>query len=445
MGLLGSGPFSTLASGLDLGKVYYFRVIASNAAGTVVSPGLGVFVPQFWSGGIVKESDLVAWWKFDETEGTTAADSSGSNHPGTLQNMTNANWVAGKFGNALHFNTSNVSLGSNNASGQWVDAGDWSTGGAFSVSSWVKLTQFNAWQRVIDFGNGADVDNILLAQIGWDDRARWDLKDTAAGNESMDSDWGYWVTGQWIHAVGTVDSSGNNSSTMKLYSNGVLLGTRSGSTPPQVKNRTRQYIGRSNWNDRYLIGYLDDLRLYEAELSAEDVGNIYNAGQGDQFTAPAITSADTATGTVGSAFTYQVTTSGLSGAIYEAINLAPGLSCNISTGLITGTPTAPTPTTAPAMWLLFIPATKSITPVSSAMRADVPKSGSNSTNRMAGRGISTTLSTTRRSRMCLLFLSRYSATMSMAVILANSEGWRWNEPNPIHRAAPLARYWIPGT
>ena len=43
MGVLGSGSFSTNLTGLEAGKVYYFRTAASNGSGSVVSDSLGVF------------------------------------------------------------------------------------------------------------------------------------------------------------------------------------------------------------------------------------------------------------------------------------------------------------------------------------------------------------------------------------------------------------------
>ncbi len=43
MGVLGSGPFSTNLSGLEKGKVYYFRTAASNGSGSIVSDSLGIF------------------------------------------------------------------------------------------------------------------------------------------------------------------------------------------------------------------------------------------------------------------------------------------------------------------------------------------------------------------------------------------------------------------
>ena len=45
---------------------------------------------------------LQIYYKFDETAGTTAADSSGFNHLGSLSGSTT--WIAGKKNNSLQFN-----------------------------------------------------------------------------------------------------------------------------------------------------------------------------------------------------------------------------------------------------------------------------------------------------------------------------------------------------
>ncbi len=59
---------------------------------------------------------------------------------------------------------------------------------------------------------------------------------------------------------------------------------------------------------------------------------------------PVITSLTTATGIVGTAFSYQITASG-SPTSFGATGLPAGLTVNTSTGLISGTPTANGPST----------------------------------------------------------------------------------------------------
>jgi hypothetical protein len=76
-------------------------------------------------------------------------------------------------------------------------------------------------------------------------------------------------------------------------------------------------------------------------LSATGAGGIGTAGLTVTITAPAppvITSSLSATGTVGQAFSYQITASG-SPTNYNATGLPPGLGINASSGLISGAPT----------------------------------------------------------------------------------------------------------
>jgi Concanavalin A-like lectin/glucanases superfamily len=88
-------------------------------------------------------SGLVGHWKFDESGGSTAVDSSGSGNTGTLTNMDpSTDWVAGKVGNALDFDGSNdyVSLG-NNALGNLGDL--------HTVTAWVKMNPNNNTNRIL--------------------------------------------------------------------------------------------------------------------------------------------------------------------------------------------------------------------------------------------------------------------------------------------------------
>jgi hypothetical protein len=135
LGLLGTGSFSTNLTGLQPGKVYYARTAAVNVAGEVVSKNLAVFAPSPYSGlhsdGTVKASDIVLWYKFDETTGSTVADSGSGGNPGTLIN--GPTFVAGKFGNALQFDGSN----------DYVEATGYKgvTGsGPRTMSAWIKTT-----------------------------------------------------------------------------------------------------------------------------------------------------------------------------------------------------------------------------------------------------------------------------------------------------------------
>ena len=94
LGFIGSGPFSISLNDLELGKLYYARAAATNVVGELVTSSVAVFTPQLYSGGTVRPGNVIGWWKFDETSGATAADSSGNNLDGTVSGSL---FQAGKF------------------------------------------------------------------------------------------------------------------------------------------------------------------------------------------------------------------------------------------------------------------------------------------------------------------------------------------------------------
>src|SRR5258707_2593448 len=91
--------------------------------------------------------------------------------------------------------------------------------------------------------------------------------------------------------------------------------------------------------------------------------------------APVITSGTTASGTVGSAFSYQITATNTPTS-YGATGLAAGLAVNTSTGLISGTPTAAGKIGRDHGWTPVTPTSPMPPSASNTARAPVITSGS---------------------------------------------------------------------
>jgi len=74
-----------------------------------------------------------AWYHLNESSGSLASDSSGNGRNGTLMNMEDIDWVAGKLNNCLVFDGVNeyVSCG---------DIADFERTDTFSLEAWVKTT-----------------------------------------------------------------------------------------------------------------------------------------------------------------------------------------------------------------------------------------------------------------------------------------------------------------
>ena len=97
---------------------------------------------------------------------------------------------------------------SNDPTGQYVDMGtNWSIGGSMSVSVWFYLESYTNWARLIDMGNGADVDNIVFAHIGTTDRIAVSIKDTPGGSSEDHHQNGAASLNKWTHIAFTVTDS----------------------------------------------------------------------------------------------------------------------------------------------------------------------------------------------------------------------------------------------
>ena len=99
LSLLGEMTGSRYAQTPALKKkaTYYWRVDEVKADGSIV-------VGDVWS---FDTGELIGWWKFDETVGTAAVDSSGHGNNGTLYNFSDPPWVGGIIGGALKFDGRN--------------------------------------------------------------------------------------------------------------------------------------------------------------------------------------------------------------------------------------------------------------------------------------------------------------------------------------------------
>jgi hypothetical protein len=266
-------------------------------------------------------NDLAFWYSFDEASGATANDFSNNGRDATLKNMTAANRVGGKIGNALSFDTPK-SKTSSDASGQHLDLGTWSFGGSHTYTAWVKVDEWRSKAPLLFLSGSNEVN------IGFDIDANGKLggfraqyKGTAGGDESFSSGNSFVQWGQWIHLAIVQSDEGTNLSTTKFYKNGTIFATSSaGKTAPDAVSRTPLYIGRSDAsnNYEYFAGDLDEVRLYKVALSADEVSAVYAETNGTTW--------------------YTVTSN--SGTDYSATGLPSGLSINPTTGEISGNPTA---------------------------------------------------------------------------------------------------------
>ena len=206
---------------------------------------------------------LQLYLNFNESEGTTAYDSTGNSWDGTLAN--GPQWDTGIFGNAVELDGSDdyISLPSGVVDGM-TD---------FTICTWVYLDTISGWSRVFDFGSGSNVNMFLTPRNSITGAVRFAITNSGSGDEQRITGSNELPSGEWAHVAVSLRGS-----TGVLYVNGSEVGRNSAMTltPSSLGLTSQNYIGRSQYQDPYLDGMVDDFRIYPIALSAESIKTLYN-------------------------------------------------------------------------------------------------------------------------------------------------------------------------
>jgi hypothetical protein len=202
------------------------------------------------------QSDLVAYWKFDEGTGTTAADSSGNGNTGTLVN--GPQWVSGISGKALYFDgvAANVAV---------LDSPSLNPSSAFTLSTWVNpATTFTDFRSIL-------VKNYayyLYSSVGGycsDGSPLGGFSDTA--NETVCQSAPLPIN-IWTHLALTYDGSA-----LTFYRNGIAVGAAIASgTLPSTTGALQ--IAASQFGEHF-NGLIDEVRVYSRALSPTEIQAVY--------------------------------------------------------------------------------------------------------------------------------------------------------------------------
>jgi hypothetical protein len=209
------------------------------------------------------DPNLVGWWKFDETGGSTAADSSGKNNNGTLYGAV---FVAGYKGNALKFYPPDGNDYANLSIGSVIKTLDEAT---FAI--WVNWAGGAVWQRIFDIGSGqsnyiyicpktGETSAAMRVALVSDGTGVWDEFDASTGS----------LAPGWHHVAVTVSK---RSKTMIMYLDGEVVGSKTNcaNAVSDLGQTNLNWLGKSQYPDPYFNGTLDDFRIYNRVLSQADI------------------------------------------------------------------------------------------------------------------------------------------------------------------------------
>ena len=204
---------------------------------------------------------LVGQWDMDEGGGSKLNDKSGNNNHGTLTN--GPKWTKGKSGGALQFDGKNdyvitstaaQAFGTNDFSVEgWIYFNTIKTGGSMEGGGLVGTASLNpGWQFGIDYG-----------------RPRFYTRDSTGTTQTSKAN--PFSLKKWYHIAGI--RSGNN---LYVYLDGKLWDSATGDIR-NVDNGQSLNIGKAYSGS--LDGMIDDVRIYNRALSAEEVRYHYNQGK----------------------------------------------------------------------------------------------------------------------------------------------------------------------
>lgn len=137
----------------------------------------------------------------------------------------------------------------------------------FTIAAWVKLHSYAGWERIIDFGNGPDAHNIILAA------SSGTLGFPVLRSESTQFQTGITIPlNTWTHVVGRLKAEGTGA----IFINGTAVAINQGMQMPVAISRSSCYIAKSNWsNDALLDGEIGELQIYHGAVSDQNITAIY--------------------------------------------------------------------------------------------------------------------------------------------------------------------------
>jgi hypothetical protein len=223
----------------------------------------------------------VLWYKFDESSGTSASDSSGNGHNGTLTVVSTGAAAFSATAPAPKVGTHALNLtGPSSSAGGYVNVPTslqaMGATTAITISGWVYMRTLTSWMRFFDFGNSSTTGYMFLSPqqgMATPNCPRFAITMTNNGAEqqiNMTTPAAL-TTGAWHHFAVTLGAGATYTGT--LYIDKVAVGSNAAMTlrPSSLGATPNNYIGKSQFVDPYFDGFIDDFRIYKRALTAAEI------------------------------------------------------------------------------------------------------------------------------------------------------------------------------
>lgn len=231
-------------------------------------------VSNIYNGGIpndLSSTNPVHWWRCGD--GDTAPTLTDNGSGGNNGTMTNFSTFSTDVPTASSFtNTKSIAL---DGVDDFVDCGSVSainSASTVSVSYWGKKTASNKYLLV---GSQMSSTNGLWL-IWWNDGNVY----FAARNGNIGfASYALSFDTNWHHFIGVY-----NGSSLKIYIDGILSATSTTSIPSTLSSTAGNDFNIGYLQSQYASGNIDEVSVFNSELSASDVTSIYNSGVPNDLT-----------------------------------------------------------------------------------------------------------------------------------------------------------------
>jgi hypothetical protein len=214
-----------------------------------------------------------SYWRFDETSGLTAKDSSDNTIPTVV--MGGATWTTGRVGGALDF--PGGAAGSNGPYVYFATNPIANCTTQLTAAVWIKAHDLShPWTRIFDFGNGTDIGDSFMYLTPSDGGGSVHFAMIAPTGPTDVVTAPNLIVGDdtWHHVAVTVDESGM----ITIYVDGAVKQQQSsnGAKPGDFATiSTNRWLGKSQGApDAYLNAALDELRISCRAFTADEIKNL---------------------------------------------------------------------------------------------------------------------------------------------------------------------------
>ena len=222
-------------------------------------------------------SDVPVHYEFEEGEGSSAANTGVDTSVGAATLTGETSWTEdGVFGSAIDLpggaNTNAVDLPDNLLQGE----------ADFSTSFWVRPDTKANWIGLFHIGDGvAGAGSFFQIQMQTQAAGNTGLAATFKAKDSPDQERVYAsptkdvVANEWNHVAFT-----RQGATGTLYLNGEPIASRDDLTidMTDVGPTSSNWLGRNGFPDPAYDGLMDEVRVYDSTLSADDIAALYDDG-----------------------------------------------------------------------------------------------------------------------------------------------------------------------